>query len=125
MGMKGYLLKPVPQETTNSFLATLGNGQKPMINLTGHCDPYSNVCAGLSSKIKSCQAKGIKVILSIGGGARGYILASTQGCKGFGNLPLEQLLGWEILVSPSRNAVLDGIDFNIEGGTSQHWDYIF
>ncbi|KAJ0031671.1 hypothetical protein Pint_13906 [Pistacia integerrima] len=43
-----------------SFLATFGNGQTPMINLAGHCDPYSNGCTGLSSDIKSCQAKGIK-----------------------------------------------------------------
>lgn len=93
MGMKGYLLKPVPQETTNSFLATLGNGQKPMINLTGHCDPYSNVCAGLSSKIKSCQAKGIKVILSIGGGARGYILASTQDARDLATYLWNNFLG--------------------------------
>ncbi|KAJ0931775.1 putative chitinase [Helianthus annuus] len=25
-----------------AFLATFGNGQTPMINLAGHCDPYSN-----------------------------------------------------------------------------------
>ncbi|KAF2322128.1 hypothetical protein GH714_007079 [Hevea brasiliensis] len=44
-----------------AFLPTFGNGQTPMINLAGHCDPYSNGCTGLSSGIKSCQAKGIKV----------------------------------------------------------------
>ncbi|KAK6920056.1 hypothetical protein RJ641_015960 [Dillenia turbinata] len=31
-----------------------------MINLTGHCDPYSNSCPGLSSDINSSQAKIIK-----------------------------------------------------------------
>ncbi|KAF2318502.1 hypothetical protein GH714_008397 [Hevea brasiliensis] len=40
-----------------AFLPTFGNGQTPMINLAGHCDPYSNGCTGLSSDIKSCQAK--------------------------------------------------------------------
>lgn len=27
-----------------AFLPTFGNGQTPMINLAGHCDPYSNGC---------------------------------------------------------------------------------
>ncbi|KAL0308563.1 UNVERIFIED_CONTAM: Acidic endochitinase [Sesamum radiatum] len=49
-----------------AFLATFGNGQTPMINLAGHCDPTVNGCTTLSSDIKSCQAKGIKVMLSIG-----------------------------------------------------------
>ncbi|MBA0865457.1 hypothetical protein Goshw_012372 [Gossypium schwendimanii] len=48
-----------------------------MINLAGHCDPYSNGCTDLSSDIKSCQAQGIKVILSLGGGAGSYYLASS------------------------------------------------
>ncbi|WKA05890.1 hypothetical protein VitviT2T_023826 [Vitis vinifera] len=62
-----------------AFLSTFGNGRTPMINLAGHCDPYSNGCTDLSTEIKSCQAR----------------------------------------VGP---AVLDGIDFDIEGGTSDHWD---
>lgn len=61
-----------------AFLSTFGNGQTPMINLAGHCDPYSNGCTGLSSDINSCQAKGIKVILSIGGGAGSYYLTSKE-----------------------------------------------
>ncbi|KAK4411457.1 Hevamine-A [Sesamum angolense] len=64
-----------------AFLSSFGNGQKPMLNLAGHCDPYSNGCTSLSSDIKSCQAKGIKVLLSIGGGAGGYTLASSQDAR--------------------------------------------
>ncbi|KAE8664929.1 Acidic endochitinase [Hibiscus syriacus] len=78
-----------------AFLPTFGNGQTPMIKLACHCDPYSNGCTGLSSDIKSCQAEGIKVMLSIGGGGT----SSSQ---------------------PLGDAVLDGIDFDIEG-TNQHW----
>ena len=52
-----------------------------MINLDGHCDPYSNGCTGLSSDIKSCQAKGIKVMLSIGGGAGSYYLKSAEDAR--------------------------------------------
>ncbi|KAL0410539.1 UNVERIFIED_CONTAM: Acidic endochitinase [Sesamum latifolium] len=64
-----------------AFLATFGNGQTPMINLAGHCDPTVNGCTGLSSDIKSCQAKGVKVLLSIGGAAGSYYLASTQDAR--------------------------------------------
>ena len=45
-----------------AFFPTFGNGQTPMINLAGHCDPYSNGCTSLSLDIKSCQAKGIKIV---------------------------------------------------------------
>lgn len=59
-----------------AFLATFGNGLTPMINLASHCGPYSNGCTSFSSDIKKCQAKGIKIILSVGGGAGSYSLAS-------------------------------------------------
>ncbi|CAI9768868.1 unnamed protein product [Fraxinus pennsylvanica] len=105
-----------------AFLASFGNGQKPMINLAGHCDPSSNACVGLSSDIKSCQAKGIKVILSIGGGAGGYTLASSQDARDLATYLWNNFLGGKSPSRPLGNAVLDGIDFDIEGGTSQHWD---
>ena len=64
-----------------AFLASFGNGKTPMINLAGHCDPYSNGCIGLSTDIKSCQEKGIKVMLPIGGVAGGYYLASKDDAR--------------------------------------------
>ncbi|WVZ24151.1 hypothetical protein V8G54_002695 [Vigna mungo] len=91
-----------------AFLPTFGNGQTPMINLAGHCDPYSDGCTGLSSDIKACQAKGIKVLLSLGGGAGSYSIASTEDASQSSSRPLGP-------------AVLDGIDFDIEGGSNQHW----
>ncbi|XP_059634283.1 hevamine-A-like [Cornus florida] len=105
-----------------AFLATFGNGQTPMINLAGHCDPYSNACTGLSSDIKSCQAKGIKVILSIGGGAGSYSLTSSEDAKQVATYLWNNFLGGQSSSRPLGSAVLDGIDFDIEGGTSQHWD---
>ena len=104
-----------------AFLPTFGNGQTPMINLAGHCDPYSNGCTGLSSDIKSCQAKGIKVLLSLGGGAGSYYLASTQEAKQVATYVWNNFLGGQSSSRPLGPAVLDGIDFDIEGGTTQHW----
>ncbi|KAL0346638.1 UNVERIFIED_CONTAM: putative pectinesterase 53 [Sesamum calycinum] len=105
-----------------AFLATFGNGQTPMINLAGHCDPTVNGCTTLSSDIKSCQAKGIKIMLSIGGAAGSYYLASTQDARQVATYLWNNFLGGTSSSRPLGDAVLDGIDFDIEGGTDQHWD---
>ncbi|KAF8412174.1 hypothetical protein HHK36_000133 [Tetracentron sinense] len=105
-----------------AFLPTFGNGQTPMINLAGHCDPYSNGCTGLSSDIKACQKKGIKVMLSIGGGAGSYYLTSVADARQVATYLWNNFLGGQSSSRPFGAAVLDGIDFDIEGGTNQHWD---
>ncbi|KAL3813214.1 hypothetical protein ACJIZ3_014482 [Penstemon smallii] len=105
-----------------AFLPTFGNNQTPMINLAGHCDPYSNGCTKLSSQIKSCQAKGIKVMLSIGGGAGSYYLTSSDDAKQVATYLWNNFLGGKSPSRPLGDAVLDGIDFDIEGGTNLYWD---
>ncbi|TYI32181.1 hypothetical protein ES332_A04G041300v1 [Gossypium tomentosum] len=105
-----------------AFLPTFGNGQTPMINLAGHCDPYSNGCTNLSSDIKSCQAQGIKVILSLGGGAGSYFLASSDDARQVAAYLWNNFLRGQSASRPFGDAILDGIDFDIEGGTNQHWD---
>ncbi|KAJ8650748.1 hypothetical protein MRB53_003771 [Persea americana] len=105
-----------------AFLPTFGNGQTPMINLAGHCDPFSNGCTSLSADIKSCQGKGIKVMLSIGGGAGSYYLTSTEDARQVATYLWNNFLGGHSSSRPLGDAVLDGIDFDIEGGTTQHWD---
>ncbi|OUZ99424.1 Glycoside hydrolase [Macleaya cordata] len=105
-----------------AFLPTFGNGQTPVLNLAGHCDPYSNGCVTLSDDIKSCQAKGVKVILSIGGGAGSYYLASSEDARQVATYLWNNFLGGKSDSRPLGDAVLDGIDFDIEGGTNQHWD---
>lgn len=48
-----------------AFLTRFGNGSTPVMNLAAHCDPSTssnNTCAALSSQIKSCQDKNIKVL---------------------------------------------------------------
>ncbi|TYG37954.1 hypothetical protein ES288_D13G183400v1 [Gossypium darwinii] len=104
-----------------AFLPTFGNGQTPMINLAGHCDPYTNGCTGLSSDIKSCQAKGIKVTLSLGGGAGSYYLTSSKDARQVATYLWNNFLGGQSASRPFGDAALDGIDFDIEGGTNQHW----
>ncbi|KAK3194700.1 hypothetical protein Dsin_026010 [Dipteronia sinensis] len=93
-----------------------------MINLAGHCDPYSNGCTGLSSDVKSCQAKGVKVMLSLGGASGSYSLSSTADAKQVATYLWNNFLGGHSSSRPLGAAVLDGIDFDSEGGTDQHWN---
>ncbi|KAG9456901.1 hypothetical protein H6P81_001409 [Aristolochia fimbriata] len=105
-----------------AFLPTFGNGQTPVLNLAGHCDPYSNGCASLSSDIKACQKQGVKVMLSIGGGAGSYYLSSKEDARNVATYLWNNFLGGHSSSRPLGDAILDGIDFDIEGGTNQHWD---
>ncbi|GLT59011.1 hypothetical protein SLA2020_318600 [Shorea laevis] len=109
-----------------AFLSTFGNGQTPSINLAGHCstDPATNECtAGFSNDIKACQNQGIKVMLSIGGGDGSYSLSSADDARSVANYLWNNFLGGQSDSRPFGDAVLDGIDFDIEGGgTAEHWD---
>jgi len=105
-----------------AFLYTFGSGRAPRMDLAGHCDAYSNGCTKISTDIKSCQSKGIKVILSIGGGAGSYSLASSEDARIVATYLWNNFLGGHSSTRPLGDAVLDGIDFDIEGGTNQHWD---
>ncbi|KAL6842165.1 hypothetical protein ACP4OV_028144 [Aristida adscensionis] len=105
-----------------AFLAAFGNGQPPVFNLAGHCDPTAGGCAGQSADIKSCQSRGVKVLLSIGGGAGSYYLNSSADAKNVADYLWNNFLGGQSPARPLGDAVLDGIDFDIEGGTNQHWD---
>ncbi|PRQ52509.1 putative chitinase [Rosa chinensis] len=99
-----------------AFLSSFGNGQTPSINLAGHCDPSTNEYTKLSPEIKSCQAKGIKVILSIGGAAGSYSLASSDNARQVATYLWNNFLGGHSSSRPLGDAVLDGVDFDIEGG---------
>ncbi|XP_042059378.1 acidic endochitinase-like [Salvia splendens] len=106
-----------------AFLSSFGNNQKPMLNLAGHCDPYTpGSCTVLTSNITSCQRMGVKVLLSIGGGAGGYTLTSSQEAIQLASYLWDNFLGGSSPSRPLGPAVLDGVDFDIEGGTSRHWD---
>ncbi|XP_047319263.1 acidic endochitinase-like [Impatiens glandulifera] len=112
-----------------AFLATFGDGRQPMVNLAGHCDPYtndpySNPCSNLSSNITSCQSKGVKVILSIGGGAGAYSLGSATDAAQVATYLWDNFFGGKSTTRPLGEAILDGIDFDIEQGNGQYWDVL-
>ncbi|VVA11219.1 Hypothetical predicted protein [Prunus dulcis] len=108
-----------------AFLDKFGNGQTPEINLAGQCNPASNGCTIVSSGITSCQSQGVKVLLSLGGGIGNYSLASPADARAVADYLWHNFLGGKKSTSrPLGDAVLDGIDFDIELGSTQYWDVL-
>ncbi|CAH2049285.1 unnamed protein product [Thlaspi arvense] len=105
-----------------AFLYIFGNGQVPRINLAGHCDPAGGGCRAISDEIRHCQKLGVKVMLSIGGGVGSYTLASKADAKNVSSYLWNTFLGGSSTNRPLGQAVLDGIDFDIEGGSTQYYD---
>jgi chitinase len=103
-----------------AFLCSFGSGQSPQLNLAGHCDSYSNACTNLTADIHSCQSKGVKVMLSIGGGAGGYTLNSEQDAADLAQYIWNSYLGGSGK-RPLGDAVLDGVDFDIESGNPDYY----
>nr|GLL40582.1 acidic endochitinase-like [Ipomoea trifida] len=104
------------------FLTTFGNGRPPFLNLAGHCDPGQ--CKFLSDEIRYCKTKGIKVLLSLGGGAGNYFLSSPDDAKNVAQYLWDNFLGGESASRPLGDESLDGIDFDIEIGTNQYYDVL-
>ncbi|KAK1285008.1 hypothetical protein QJS10_CPB20g02105 [Acorus calamus] len=105
-----------------AFLSSFGNGKMPALNLAGHCNPSAGTCKVISTAIRTCQSKGIKVMLSIGGGVKGYSLSSAADAKKLADYLWNNYLGGSSSNRPLGPAVLDGIDFDIELGGSAHYD---
>ncbi|KAK1275861.1 Acidic endochitinase [Acorus gramineus] len=105
-----------------AFLSTFGNGQAPTLNLAGHCDPASGTCTSISNDIRTCQSSGIKVMLSIGGDQGGYSLSSSSDAQNLADYLWNNFLGGSSSNRPLGDAVLDGIDFDIESGGADHYD---
>ncbi|GLU21196.1 hypothetical protein SLE2022_373500 [Rubroshorea leprosula] len=105
-----------------AFLIKFGNGQNPELNLAGHCSPSSGGCRAVSNGIRSCQSRGIKVMLSIGGGVGSYSLSSKADAKNVADYLWNNYLGGQSSSRPLGDAVLDGIDFDIELGSTGFYD---
>ncbi|KAJ6872919.1 acidic endochitinase [Populus alba x Populus x berolinensis] len=82
-----------------AFLSSFGSGRNPMMNLAG-----------------------IKLMLSIGGGSGSYSLASSDDARQVATYIWNNFLGGQSSFRPLDPAVLDGVDFDIEGGTDLYWD---
>ncbi|KAF5776099.1 putative chitinase [Helianthus annuus] len=87
------------------------------MNLAGHCDPGTpHDCDKVSTGIHHCQSLGVKVLLSIGGATDTYSLSSADDARGVANYIWNNFLGGHSNSRPLGDAVLDGVDFDIEQG---------
>ncbi|WVZ68091.1 hypothetical protein U9M48_017080 [Paspalum notatum var. saurae] len=105
-----------------AFVYKFGKGQTPQLDLASHCDSSSGGCRVLSKDIHSCQRRGIKVLLSIGGAVGNYGLTSEGDARDVAEYLWNSYLGGASSSRPLGDAVLDGIDFDIELGSAKHWD---
>ncbi|KAH7673761.1 chitinase protein [Dioscorea alata] len=104
------------------FLNKFGNLHPPSLNLAGHCNPTFGGCTSIGEDIKACQSKHMKVFLSLGGASGSYNLVSNQDARYLADYLWNNFLGGFSTSRPFGDAVLDGIDFDIMRGTSEHWD---
>ncbi|KEH37512.1 putative chitinase [Medicago truncatula] len=102
-----------------AFLNVFGGGRVPSWNFAGHCGDWSP-CTKLEPEIKHCQQKGVKVLLSLGGAIGSYSLSSPEDAKNVADYLNAKFLSGQS--GPLGSVTLDGIDFDIEGGTNLYWD---
>ncbi|KAL2623470.1 hypothetical protein R1flu_003675 [Riccia fluitans] len=104
-----------------SFLYQFGRGQSSSLNLEGHCDPPSGGCKRYASQIRTCQSKGIKVLLSLGGADGNYGFNAPDEARALAQQIWNSYMGGNGRDRPLGDAQLDGIDLDIEHGGSQYY----
>lgn len=75
-------------------------------------------CSKLASDIKTCQAKGKIVTLSAGGATGANAFTDDKQAKAFADLLWNLFYGGTSKTRPFGDAILDGIDLDIEGGST-------
>ncbi|KAG5646715.1 hypothetical protein DXG03_002397 [Asterophora parasitica] len=107
-----------------------GTGGLPSINLANICNPTDNAtfpgtnlpnCASLASDIATCQGKGKIVTLSLGGATASAGFQSDSQASAFAQTIWDLFLGGSSSTRPFGNAVLDGVDLDIEGGSNNYY----
>ncbi|KAI0750081.1 glycoside hydrolase [Daedaleopsis nitida] len=118
----------IPLAFVNVFF---GPGNAPSLNLANTCNPSDEAvfpgttlpnCNFLAADIKTCQAKGKAILLSLGGATGAASFSSADQATQFGDTIWNLFLGGSSSTRPFGDAVLDGIDIDVEGGGTQFWD---
>ncbi|KAG2171822.1 hypothetical protein INT43_008202 [Umbelopsis isabellina] len=109
-----------------SFLYTFyGPGNEPEIdfaNEDGGCSYFSGTnlyhCPSIGNDIKTCQSKGKKILLSLGGADGSYGFSSNSAAQAYADQIWGLFGNGNGSLRPFDTAVLDGFDLDIEGGTN-------
>ncbi|KAJ2569069.1 Chitinase 2 [Coemansia sp. RSA 1813] len=74
-------------------------------------------CPDIGTDIKTCQGRGKKIVLSLGGGGiTTYALSSEADGAKFADTVWNMFLGGSHDIRPYGDAILDGVDLDIESG---------
>ncbi|RAO72610.1 uncharacterized protein BHQ10_008622 [Talaromyces amestolkiae] len=116
-----------------AFLYEFGNGidipsgvigEECYISTTGE----AQLCDDVASAIATCQAAGVKVLLSLGGATSSYSLQSQAEAESIGQYLWESYgnSGNTTVPRPFGNVFVNGWDFDIEvnDGSSQYYQYM-
>ncbi|KAJ1825870.1 Chitinase 2, partial [Coemansia sp. RSA 2599] len=95
----------------------------PTLNLANSClTTFDNStllhCPNIGRAIEKCQKKGKAVVLSLGGASGAYGFSDDVQAERYADQIWDMFLGGNSQNRPFDNAVLDGIDLDIEGGSS-------
>ncbi|RKP38501.1 glycoside hydrolase superfamily [Dimargaris cristalligena] len=108
-----------------SFLHIFNSGtdRLPGTNFANHCDvtfPGTDLlyCPDIGKDVSYCQSRGKKVLLSLGGAAGSYGFANDADAVKFASTIWNLFLGGSSDTRPFGSVQLDGIDLDIEGGSS-------
>ncbi|CAO3615057.1 unnamed protein product [Cunninghamella blakesleeana] len=111
---------------TNFF----GKGGLPVINLANICNNVDNAtfpgtelanCKSVGDDIKYCQSKGKVVTLSLGGATGGVGFQSDSQATSFADTLWNVFFGGSSTTRPFGDAIMDGVDLDIEGGGSGYY----
>ncbi|KIY53973.1 glycoside hydrolase family 18 protein [Fistulina hepatica ATCC 64428] len=107
-----------------------GTGDLPVINLGNTCNIYANTtfpgtellnCSGLADDITTCQTNGKIVTISLGGATGADQFTSDDEAATFAETIWNLFLGGSFDTRPFGDVVLDGVDLDIENGTTDHF----
>ncbi|XP_012557007.3 uncharacterized protein LOC105844664 isoform X1 [Hydra vulgaris] len=102
----------------------------PVINLSDHCYKLTDSesilkCISIGKEIQNCQKKGRLIMISLGGADGVYGFSTLNEAKDFATTIWNLFLGGSSNIRPFGNAVLDGLDLNIEKGSPLYYsDFI-
>ncbi len=108
-----------------SFISTQNADKLPALNFANHCEtPYDTRnpmllrCPEIEEGIKTCHKLNKKVFLSLGGASGAYGFRDDAEGEAFAKTTWELFLGGKSKVRPFGDAILDGVDLDIEGGST-------
>jgi len=121
----------IPVAFLDIFFDRNNKNNYPGLNLANHCNTTFNGypdllnCTDIGDQIKTCQQFGKKILISLGGAAGLYGFQSSAQAVQFATTIWNLFLGGDSAVKPFKGVSLDGVDLDIEAGSTNYYaDFI-